>query len=69
VLAKLSSDEGRSWSEPLRIAHTADKGDCGYPSSVQLADGSIITAWYSNNSPGHKGYQLGVSVWKAAAKK
>ncbi len=69
VLAKLSSDEGRSWGEPLRIAHTADKGDCGYPSSVQLADGSIVTAWYSNNAPGHKGYQLGVSVWKAAAKK
>ena len=65
VLAKFSSDDGRSWGEPLRIAHTADGGDCGYPSSVQLADGSIVTAWYSNNSPEHSGYHLGVSVWKA----
>ena len=65
VCAKLSSDEGRSWSEPLRLAHTADGGDCGYPSSIQQADGSIVTAWYSNNSPQHTGYHLGVTVWKA----
>ncbi len=69
VLAKLSSDDGKTWTDPLRIARTADGGDCGYPSSVQLTDGNIVTAWYSNDSPQHKGYHLGVSVWKAPAKK
>ncbi|QDT97221.1 sialidase family protein [Gimesia aquarii] len=64
VCAKLSSDEGRTWSQSLRLADTADGGDCGYPSSVQRANGSIVTAWYSNNSPLHSGYHLGVTVWK-----
>lgn len=67
VLAKLSGDEGKTWSEPLRLAHSADGADCGYPSSVQLADGSIVTAWYSKDSPLHKGYHLGVTKWRAPA--
>ncbi|WP_299468802.1 sialidase family protein [uncultured Gimesia sp.] len=65
VCAKLSSDDGRSWSDPLQLAQTADGGDCGYPSSVQRADGSVVTAWYSNNSPQHTGYHLGMTVWNA----
>jgi len=65
VLAKFSSDEGKTWSEPLRIADTVDGGDCGYPSSVQRADGKMVTAWYSSESPQHKGYHMGVSVWVA----
>lgn len=65
VCAKISNDNGSSWSKPLRLAHTADGGDCGYPSSVQRADGSIVTAWYSNQSPQHQGYHLGVTVWNA----
>jgi hypothetical protein len=28
-----------TWSDPIRVAHTADGGDCGYPESVQRADG------------------------------
>jgi len=65
VCAKLSEDEGLTWGEPWRLAHTVDGGDCGYPSSVQLADGTIVTAWYSKETPDHTGYHLGVSVWKA----
>lgn len=65
VCAKLSRDNGRTWGDPLRLAHTADGGDCGYPSSVQLQNGQIVTAWYSSNSPEHVGYHLGVSIWSA----
>jgi hypothetical protein len=65
VLAKLSNDEGVTWSDPIRVAHTADGGDCGYPASVQHADGRVVTAWYSNKSPLHIGYHLGVTIWKA----
>ena len=64
VCAKLSSDDGQTWSEPLRLAHTADGGDCGYPSSVQLEDGKIVTAWYSSETPDYKGYHMGVTVWE-----
>jgi hypothetical protein len=64
VMAKLSSDEGKTWSAPLRLADTLS-GDCGYPSSVQRADGKIVTAWYSRASVNHDRYHMGVAVWKA----
>ena len=47
VCAKLSSDDGKTWSKTLRLAHAIGSADCGYPSSVQLKNGSIVTAWYS----------------------
>lgn len=64
VLAKLSGDEGKTWTEPLRIA-TSLEGDCGYPSTVQRADGKLVTAWYAKSTPLYESYQMGVSIWEA----
>ncbi len=44
--ARVSSDHGRTWSEPLTLSDDGITGDLGYPSTVQLADGSLLTAWY-----------------------
>ena len=44
--ARVSSDGGRTWSEPLLISTDGPGGDLGYPSSVELDDGSIVTVWY-----------------------
>lgn len=63
VLAKWSSDEGKTWSEPVRIAHTSS-WDCGYPSTVQRADGKLVTAWYSGASRDHARYHMGVAIWE-----
>lgn len=69
VMAKLSSDEGETWSEPLRLAHAlpggASYGDCGYPSSVQRADGRIVTAYYAKSAENHHRYHMGVAIWEA----
>jgi len=67
VLAKLSSDEGKTWSGAIRLVDSI-ASDCGYPSSVQRADGRIVTAWYSKETADHKQYQMGVSIWEAPAK-
>jgi hypothetical protein len=69
VCAKLSSDNGHTWGEPVRLAHTIGDADCGYPASVQRADGTIVTAWYSKRTKLHDGYQMGVTTWKASASK
>ena len=66
VLAKLTSDEGKTWGEPIRIAHTLES-DCGYPSTVQRADGKLVTAWYSKSSENHQRYHMGVAIWDAPA--
>ena len=64
VLAKLSSDEGKTWGEPIRIGHTST-WDCGYPSTVQRADGKLVTAWYAGASDYHNRYHMAVAIWDA----
>ena len=48
--ARVSSDGGRTWSEPVIISGDGPGGDLGYPSTVQLADGSLVTVWYERMS-------------------
>ena len=44
--ARLSEDHGRTWSEPMVISGDGTSTDLGYPSTVQLDDGLLITVWY-----------------------
>lgn len=63
VCAKFSSDDGQTWGQHVRLA-VSDSNDCGYPSSVQLTDGRIVTAYYSKSAPEHPGYHMGTAVWR-----
>jgi hypothetical protein len=63
VLARVSRDEGQTWSEPLRLSESLES-DCGYPSSVQRSDGKIVTAWYAKRARNHERYHMGVAVWE-----
>ena len=38
--------------------------DGGYPSTVQLPDGSLVTAYYSNGVTQHRRYHMGVVRWE-----
>ena len=67
VMGKLSGDEGKTWSGPVRLAQTLNY-DCGYPSSVQRADGQIVTAYYANGVTNHERYHMGVAIWQPPAK-
>jgi sialidase-1 len=44
--ARLSSDHGKTWGEPMIISGDGIGGDLGYPSTVELDDGSFLTVWY-----------------------
>jgi sialidase-1 len=44
--ARLSRDHGRSWSDPVTLSDDGAGGDLGYPSTVQLKDGSLLSVWY-----------------------
>jgi hypothetical protein len=46
IQARLSDDHGNSWSEPMLISNDGTSGDLGYPSTAQIADGSLLTVWY-----------------------
>ena len=44
--ARYSDDEGSTWSDPITISDDGAGGDLGYPSTVELSDGSLLTVWY-----------------------
>lgn len=46
VQARLSADQGRSWSEPIVLSSDGVGSDLGYPSTVQLPSGELLTLWY-----------------------
>jgi len=44
--ARISADQGKTWSEPIIVSGDGTSVDLGYPSTVQLKDGSLLTVWY-----------------------
>lgn len=44
--ARFSADHGRTWSEPVAVGADASTADLGYPSTVELGDGTLLTVWY-----------------------
>jgi hypothetical protein len=42
------SPDGRAWDQSKKIvlADDAPNGDCGYPSSVEVAPGKVVTLYY-----------------------
>ena len=44
--ARLSTDHGRTWSDPIELSGDGITGDLGYPSTVELDDGTLVTVWY-----------------------
>ena len=46
IRAKLSKNDGVSWGEEIILEDNIPNADIGYPASVQLKDGNILTVWY-----------------------
>lgn len=46
--ARVSTDNGKTWSEAMIISGDGIGGDLGYPSTVELGDGSFLTVWYES---------------------
>lgn len=63
VGAMISADGGRTWSTGMPLTTGVLTRDSGYPSSVQLADGTIVTGFYGKTKT-YPEYQLGVVRWR-----
>ena len=63
IEVRQSTDNGKTWGKPKRVITLAG-GDQGYPSSAEREDGKIVTVFYAQNSPLHKGYHAGCVIWK-----
>lgn len=60
--ARLSADNGKTWSEAMMISSDGARGDLGYPSTVELADHSLLTVWYESMN-GHEKAVLRQARW------
>ncbi len=67
VMGRVSSDGGATWCTPFVIVGGLLEGDLGYPSSVQVEGGEIVTAYYANCAPWHQRYHMGVVRWSLDA--
>lgn len=63
--ARISSDHGKTWSEPVTISADGASGDLGYPSTVELANGELLTLWYEKPATSPRA-QLRLARWKLA---
>jgi hypothetical protein len=64
VAVKVSKDNGKTWSDTQLIISDLASSDCGYPASVQLDDGSIMTVYYANAQPAYQRYHMGTVIWR-----
>lgn len=70
VQVMYSDDRGDTWYRPDRFILTSDAiHDHGYPSSVQLDDGTIVTTYYATGNRLHPEIDnhLGVVRWREPA--
>jgi hypothetical protein len=61
---RVSRDGGETWSAPAVLYQFGEATDCGYPSTIALRDGELLTACYTDCSPLHRGYHLLTIRWR-----
>ena len=62
IRARISEDSGKSWSSEIILSDDGKGWDLGYPSTVEMADGTLFTLWYENRGKG--GAKLRYLNWK-----
>lgn len=61
--AVVSYDYGKTWAEDYIINDNTDSSDLGYPASVELWDGSIMTVYYQK-LPGDNNCSILSTKWR-----
>lgn len=50
IMAMVSLDEGETWETDLRLYETFSSDDIGYPTTIELDDGTLLTVFYARDS-------------------
>ena len=63
ILARLSTDNGKSWGPQIVLRKDGVDRDIGYVRSVQRPDGKMVTIYYiSDGRTGPERY-IGATIW------
>jgi hypothetical protein len=63
MCARLSADDGFTWSEEVVLRSGGGNHDIGYPRTVQLSDGAIVTCYYWTDTPEGDRY-IAATLWR-----
>ncbi len=50
IMAMVSLDGGKSWTKDLRLFETRGSDDIGYPSTIELDSGELLTVFYAREN-------------------
>jgi hypothetical protein len=64
IRARLSADGGETWGDEIVLRDDGGNHDLGYPRTVQRSDGTIVTAYYTNDRPDGERY-IAATLWRA----
>ena len=62
IRARLSSDQGKTWSNEIVLRADGGAWDLGYTRTVQRADGKLVTIYYFNDREDTERY-IAATVW------
>ena len=63
IMACISKDRGKTWGVAEVLAEYPGV-DSGYPSTIQIEDGTLVTAYYCQGHMYHTRYHVGIIKWK-----
>jgi BNR repeat protein len=63
IRTQLSDDKGKTWSKPINLRSDGVSRDIGYPRTLQLPDGVIVTVYYFCDYLSPERY-IGATLWR-----
>ena len=63
IRARLSSDQGRSWSNDIVLRADGGNRDIGYPRVVQRPDGKVVVLYYFNDLESGPERYIAATIW------
>ena len=63
MCAKLSRDNGETWSHETVLRDDGSSRDIGYPRSVQRPDGKVVTVYYFSDAATGPERYIAATIW------
>lgn len=63
IRARLSKDQGKTWSDEIVLRTDGGNTDIGYVRSVQRPDGNVLSTYYYNTDPKKERF-IGATIWR-----
>ncbi len=64
IMAMISLDGGESWEKDIRLYENTASDDIGYPSTVELPDGTLLTVFYAKEENDENPCVIMQQKWK-----